>query len=67
MELYCHRGWMLTEYIGVLDILQIALNKGIWDVEKCNKFIHDVVIINQARFPVDEIGNYKSKIDLSSF
>lgn len=28
---------------------------------------HDVVIINQARFPVDEIGNYKSKIDLSSF
>lgn len=62
---YCDANGI--EYIGVLDILQIALNKGIWDVEKCNKFIHDVVIINQARFPVDEIGNYKSKIDLSSF
>lgn len=62
---YCDANGI--EYIGVLDILQIALNKGIWDVEKCNQFIHDAVIINQARFPVDSIEDYKPTIDLCGF
>lgn len=62
---YCDANGI--EYIGVFDILQIALNKSIWDVEKCNQFIHDAVIINQARFPVDCIEDYKPRIDLSGF
>lgn len=62
---YCDANGI--EYIGVLDILQIALNKGFWDVEKCNQFIHDALIINQARFPVDNIEDYQPSIDLSGF
>lgn len=55
------------EYIGVLDILQIAINKSYWSVEQCNQFIHDALIINQARFPVDRIEDYKTTKDLSGF
>lgn len=55
------------EYIGVMDILQIAQNKGFWTVDQCNAFIQDAKTINQARFPVSRMEDYQSRIDLNSF
>ena len=55
------------EYIGVMDILQIAINKGHWDVDQCNQFIMDAVKVNNARFPVNKIEDYKTEKDLSGF
>lgn len=55
------------EYIGVMDILSIALLKKIWSAEECNRFIHDVTIIGDARLPVSNILDYKSDRDLSEF
>lgn len=55
------------EYIGVMDILQIAQNKGFWTVDQCNAFIQDAKTINQARFPVSRIEDYQSRINLNSF
>lgn len=55
------------EYIGLMDIMLIALRKHIYTVEMCNKFIHDVTVINDARLPVDDISRYKSDKDLDGF
>ena len=55
------------EYIGVMDILTIAMRKGIFDEMECNKFIHDAIVINEAKFPVSEIGTYKPDRDLDEF
>lgn len=55
------------EYIGVMDILWIALNKGYWSVEQCDKFIREAVIVNQARFPVNKIEDYNPTRDLKYF
>lgn len=55
------------EYVGVLDILQIAVNKGYWNISQCNQFINDAVRINNARFPVDKMENYKTEKNLSEF
>lgn len=55
------------EYIGTLDILTIALNKGIYTQEDCNKFITDAISLNKARFPVRDITNYTPTRDLSDF
>lgn len=55
------------EYIGVMDILVIALRKKIFDEATCNKFIHDAMVINEAKFPVSEIGAYKSDRNLDEF
>ena len=35
------------EYIGLMDILTIAIRKSIYTVDECNKFIHDITIIYQ--------------------
>lgn len=55
------------EYIGVMDILVIALNKKFWDVNQCNAFIKDAVDKNDARFPVSDIKKYIPTRDLSFF
>ena len=55
------------EYIGVLDILTIAKDKGYWTSEQCNQLINDAIATNQAKFPVGRIEDYKSDKDLSSF
>lgn len=53
-------------YLGTLDILTIALNKGIFDIERCNLFIETARSKNNAKFPtyVKEITEYKAQ-DLS--
>lgn len=38
------------EYIGTLDILTIALNKGIYTQEDCNKFITDASVLTRPGF-----------------
>ncbi len=55
------------EHLGVLDILTIALRKGIFDAIVCNKFIHDAMIINEAKFPVSTIEEYKTNKHLDDF
>lgn len=55
------------EYIGVMDILQIAINKGYWTDEQCGQFIMDAIKENNARFPVDRMEEYKTEKDLGGF
>lgn len=62
---YCEANGI--EYIGTLDILLIAKRKGHWDIDQCNQFIMDAIKVNNARFPVSKIEDYKTEKDLSEF
>lgn len=62
---YCDANGI--EYIGVMDILQIASNNGYWTVDQCNQFILDAIKENNARFPVDRMEDYKTEKDLGEF
>lgn len=55
------------DYIGFMDILVIAINKGIYTPEECNKIIHDVIKINDGRLPVQDITQYVPTRDLTGF
>lgn len=55
------------EYIGLMDILSIAIRKSIYTIEECNKFIHDITIINDARLPIEDISKYTPTRDLSEY
>jgi len=46
---YCNANNIL--YLGTLDILSIAVNKGIYDEAKCDLFIQEAIKNNKARFP----------------
>lgn len=61
---YCQANNIL--YLGTLDILTIALNKGIFDEGRCNLFIQTARNKNNAKFPVHvkQITDYKA-IDIS--
>jgi hypothetical protein len=58
---YCEANKIL--YLGTLDILAIALQKQIFDVARCDKFIAITRKINTARYPthVKSILDYKPK------
>lgn len=62
---YCDANGI--EYIGVLDILQIAINKRYWTIDECNQFLLNAIQANNARFPVDKIEDYRTEKDLSGF
>lgn len=62
---YCNANGI--EYIGLLDILEIGIRKEIYTVETCNKFIHDITIINHAKLPVRDITKYIPGRDLDEF
>ena len=62
---YCEANGI--DYIGTLDILLIAKRKGHWDIDQCNQFIMDAIKVNNARFPVSKIEDYKTEKDLSEF
>jgi len=61
---YCQANNIL--YLGTLDILTVALNKGIFDKERCNLFIESARNKNNAKFPISvkKITDYKA-IDVS--
>lgn len=59
---YCNKYNIL--YLGTLDILTLALKRGIFDEERCNQFIKTAKKMNTARFPNDYISDYKA-CDLS--
>ena len=46
---YCQANKIL--YLGTLDILTVALNKGIFDSDRCNLFIDTARKKNNAKFP----------------
>lgn len=56
---YCKANNIL--FLGTLDILAIALQKGIFDSARCNTFITTAIAVNNARFPssVRTINDYK--------
>jgi len=56
---YCEANNIL--FLGTLDILAIALQKGIFDSARCNTFITTAKTVNNARFPssVKTINDYK--------
>lgn len=62
---YCDANGI--EYIGFMDILFIAVKKGIYTLEECNDFIHVITTINQAKLPVYKIEEYKPTRDLREF
>lgn len=62
---YCEANGI--EYIGVMDILLIAIRKGIYTEADCNTFIHAALTINDARFPVYDIMEYKTDKNLDGF
>mgnify|MGYP003370732337 FL=1 len=55
------------EYIGTLDILTIAMNKGIVTSKECNQFIMDAKAKNKARFPVEDITDYEAPEFIRTF
>lgn len=46
---YCDKHGIF--YLGTLDILSIAVTKGIYDETQCDRFIQDAIKFNKARFP----------------
>ncbi|MDC1106322.1 hypothetical protein OAT16_06420 [Prolixibacteraceae bacterium] len=58
---YCEANKIL--YLGTLDILAIALQKNIYDVARCDKFISITIQKNKARYPkhVKSILDYQPK------
>src|SRR5574344_1594821 len=46
---YCSKNNIL--YLGTLDILTVAVNKGIYNEEKCDSFIQNAIRFNNAKFP----------------
>jgi predicted nucleic acid-binding protein len=55
------------EHIGVMDILTIAVRRGIFSNDDCNMFIHDAITINDGKFPVDKFENYNPTRNLDEF
>ena len=55
------------EYIGLMDILKIAIRKEIYTIEICNQFIHDITIINDAKLPVYDITKYTPDRNLNEY
>ena len=50
-----------------MDILTIAVRRGIFTIADCNKFIHDAIIINDAKFPVAKYEDYTPIRNLDEF
>ena len=55
------------EHIGVMDILTIAVRRNIFTIADCNKFIHDAIVINDAKFPVAKYEDYTPSRNLDEF
>ena len=55
------------EYIGTLDVLTIAMNKGIFTSDECNRFMAEAKAKNKAKFPVDDITVYQAPEYISTF
>ena len=62
---YCDENGI--EYIGTLDVLTIAMNKGIFTSKECNQFIMDAKAKNKARFPVEDITDYEAPEFIRTF
>ncbi len=61
---YCKNNGI--HYLGTLDILLIAFRRGVFDEDRCNRFINTARKVNHARFPfsVEKITDYHAR-DLS--
>ena len=62
---YCDENGI--EYIGTLDVLTIAMNKGIFTSDECNRFMVEAKAKNKAKFPVDDITVYQAPEYISTF
>lgn len=55
------------EYLGCLDILYIAMQKGLMTEAECDAFISNAMALNHARFPVSAMKDYIPDRDLSEW
>ena len=55
------------EYLGCLDILYIAMQKGLITEAECDAFISDAMALNHARFPVSAMKDYVPDRDLTEW
>lgn len=62
---YCEHNKI--EYIGTMDVLKIATEKGVWTDADCNLFISEAIRINTARFPCNDINKYIPTCDLGEY
>ena len=62
---YCEE--FSIEQIGVMDILTIAVRRGLFSFGDCNKFMHDAIVINDAKFPVAKYEDYSPTHNLEEF
>ena len=55
---YCTAN--VIDYLGTLDLLVLAIERGVFDEFRCNAFIANAKTINNARFPmgVNRIADY---------
>ena len=60
---YCDANGI--EYLGCLDILFIAMQKGLMTEAECDAFISKAKTLNHARFPVNVMKDYAPEKDLS--
>lgn len=65
IKTYCDANGI--EYLGCIDILFIALKKGLMTETECDAFISDAIAFNHARFPVNAIKDYVPDRDLSGW
>lgn len=63
IKLYCDANGI--EYLGCLDILFIAIKKGLMTETECDDFIREAFSLNHARFPVSTMKDYAPDRDLS--
>jgi predicted nucleic acid-binding protein len=65
IKTYCDANGI--EYLGCLDILYIAMQKGLMTETECDGFISDAVVLNHARFPVSAMKDYVPDRDLTEW
>lgn len=65
IKAYCDANGIA--YLGCLDILFIAMQKGLMTEEECDAFINDAIALNHARFPVNVMKDYAPDRDLSEW
>ena len=65
IEEYCEEFGI--EYIGSMDILNIAYRRGIMSETECDQFIAEAKRINHARLPKDHIRDYTPTRNLDVF
>ena len=58
---------IMSIQVDVMDILTIAVRRGVFTADDCNKFMHDAIVINDGKFPVAKYEDYRPARNLDEF